>query len=223
MPHLFERFRQADSGVARQHGGLGLGLSIVSNLVRLHGGDVQAASDGLGRGASFRVRLPASRDAVAPPAVRSTTAMPSDAETSVHGIRILVVDDEADVRRAVSGLLERAGAVVLALESGASVECSLTEFRPDVLVLDIGMPGEDGFTLIERIRRLPKAAGAATPAISLTAHVRDEDRRHAIDLGFQAHLAKPVDVTALLSTIRRLVHAAGAQQSTHASEQPAGL
>jgi signal transduction histidine kinase/CheY-like chemotaxis protein len=209
MPHLFERFRQGDSGAARRHGGLGLGLSIVSNLVYLHGGDVEAVSDGPGRGASFRVRLPAYEGAVAPPGAYPEAAMLAGAELAVEGVRVVVVDDDADVRRAVSGLLEGAGALVLALESGASLESALIHFRPDVLVLDIGMPGEDGFTLIGRIRRLPKAAGGATPAISLTAHVRDEDRRHALDLGFQAHLAKPVDVITLLATIRRLVQTAG--------------
>ena len=160
MPHLFERFRQAESGAARRHGGLGLGLSIVSNLVHLHGGEVHAVSDGPGKGASFRVRLPVSKGAMARPAVDTEAAMLLDAEMAVQGIRVIVVDDEADVRGAVSGLLERAGAVVLALESGASLELALAEFRPDVLVLDIGMPGEDGFTLIRRIRGLPEAAGA---------------------------------------------------------------
>ena len=222
MPHLFERFRQAESGAARRHGGLGLGLSIVSNLVHLHGGEVHAVSDGPGKGASFRVRLPVSKGAMARPAVDTEAAMLLDAEMAVQGIRVIVVDDEADVRGAVSGLLERAGAVVLALESGASLELALAEFRPDVLVLDIGMPGEDGFTLIRRIRGLPEAAGASTPAISLTAHVRAEDRRHAIDLGFQAHLAKPVNVITLLATIRSLVPGPGAKQPAHDSEAPPG-
>jgi CheY-like chemotaxis protein len=133
----------------------------------------------------------------------SLTPLP-ESHLSTAGIRVILVDDEADVRGAVAGLLERAGAAVLPLESGASIELALSDFRPDVLVLDIGMPGEDGYALIRRIRRLPKASGGGVPAISLTAHARDEDRRHALDLGFQAHLAKPVNVAQLLTTIRQL-------------------
>jgi signal transduction histidine kinase/ActR/RegA family two-component response regulator len=206
MPNLFQRFRQADSGHARRHGGLGLGLSIVWNLVQLHHGDVRGESRGPGHGATFIVRLPlepvsaAPRDLSAPPVEPST-----DSPTSLAGVRVILVDDEADVRGAIAGLLERAGARVLALDSGALIEPAIAEFHPDVLVLDIGMPGEDGYALIRRIRRLPEAEGGASPAISLTAHARDEDRRHAIALGFQDHLAKPVNVALLLATIRRVV------------------
>jgi signal transduction histidine kinase/ActR/RegA family two-component response regulator len=213
MPHLFERFRQAESGHARRHGGLGLGLSIVSSLARLHHGGVQATSKGPGMGASFVLRLPLSKDPATAPAPAGV-ATPPGPETSLQGIRVIVVDDEADVRDAVGGLLERAGAVVLALESGAAIESALADFRPDVLVLDIGMPGEDGYALIRRIRGLPAAAGGRIPAISLTAHARDEDRRHAIALGFQAHLAKPVNVSLLIATIRSLASGpAGAQDA----------
>ena len=202
QPHLFERFRQADTGNARRHGGLGLGLSIVSNLVHLHHGDVRAVSAGPGLGATFTVRLPLATAEV------QILANPTDAggSTEAHaidGTRVLVVDDEADVRGAVVALLERAGGTVRALESGAAIETALEEFRPDVLVLDIGMPGEDGYALIRRIRRLSSSA-AGVPAISLTAHARDEDRQHAIESGFQAHLAKPVHFPLLVSTIRTL-------------------
>lgn len=204
-PHLFQRFRQAEAGNARRHGGVGLGLSIVSSLVHLHRGDVQADSDGPGTGATFTVRIPLTTLAVAastrPDAI---DAVPFDEpHRSLEGVRVIVVDDEADIRSAVAGLLERAGATVNSLESGAAIEDAIAQFRPDVLVLDIGMPGEDGYTLIRRIRRLT-AAGCDIPALSLTAHARDEDRRHAIDTGFQAHLAKPVDVGQLLTTVGRL-------------------
>ena len=206
MPHLFERFRQADSSHARRHGGVGLGLSIVSSLVRLHDGDVRAISNGPGTGASFVVRLPASKDAaVSAPIETDGLARLVDADTSLRGIRVIVVDDEADVRGAVCALLGRSGATVLALESGASIDVAIADFSPDVLVLDIGMPGEDGYALIQRIRRLPSSAGGAVPAISLTAHARDEDRRHAMALGFQSHLAKPVNVALLVANIRNLV------------------
>jgi CheY-like chemotaxis protein len=116
-----------------------------------------------------------------------------------------VVDDEADVRGAVAGLLERAGAIVLALESGATIETALLEFRPDVLVLDISMPGEDGYALIRRIRRLSREHGGQVPAVSLTAHARVEDRQRAIDSGFQAHLPKPLNLPALVSTIHSII------------------
>jgi CheY-like chemotaxis protein len=205
MPLLFQRFRQADTGNARRHGGLGLGLSIVSSLVQLHNGVVHAASDGPGAGATFVVRLPLEisvSPAIASPIDATSAALESP--VSIDGIRVLVVDDEADLRGAVSGLLEQAGAVVLALESGATIDSAIAEFRPDVLVLDVGMPGEDGYTLIRRIRQFSPPA-RRLPAISLTAHARDEDRRHAMDSGFQAHLSKPVDVPLLLSTIRDLV------------------
>jgi signal transduction histidine kinase/CheY-like chemotaxis protein len=220
MPHLFERFRQADAGAARRHGGLGLGLAIVSNLVHLHHGEIEALSDGPGKGASFRVRLPLSHEPVVRPAIEAEPTL-RDTDTSVAGIRVIVVDDDADVRGAVRGLLERAGAIVLALESGASIEVALDEFRPDVLVLDIGMPGEDGFALIRRVRGLPDSAGGNVPAVSLTAYVREEDRRHAIELGFQAHLAKPVDVTALLATIRSVVASRTSNAPAHGKSAPA--
>lgn len=206
QPQLFQRFRQADGGHSRRHGGVGLGLSIVSSLVSLHGGEVRAHSAGLGRGATFTVRLPRSTEAAVSPGlarlddVGGTAVLPGSDET----IRVIVVDDEADVRAATAGLLERSGVQVLALDSGAMMATALTEFRPHVLVLDIGMPGEDGYTLIRRIRRLTGEEGGDTPAISLTAHARDEDRRHALELGFQAHLAKPVDVRLLLATIQDL-------------------
>lgn len=213
MPHLFQRFRQAESGHARRHGGVGLGLSIVSRLVELHRGEVHAHSDGPGAGSTFVVRLPRHQstrlglhgEASVPP------ASAADAAASVEGLRAIVVDDEVDVREAVTGWLERAGVTVQSLDSGVSIEAAIREFRPDVLLLDIGMPGEDGYSLIRRVRRLPSADGGDVPAISLTAHVRDEDRRHAMNLGFQAHLAKPVNLTTLLATIGQL--AAGRQRS----------
>ncbi len=204
-PQLFQRFRQADSGNARRHSGLGLGLSIVSSLVELHQGQVRAESNGPGTGATFVVRLPLSKvGAMGSHAGPEEITASVDPHASVEGIRVVVVDDEADVRSAVAGLLDRAGAVVLELESGATIDVTIAEFRPDVLVLDIGMPGEDGYTLIRRIRGLTRSEGGDTPAISLTAHARDEDRQRAIDLGFQAHLAKPVNVALLLTTVYRL-------------------
>ena len=211
-PQLFQRFRQADTGNTRRHGGLGLGLAIVSSLVELHHGEVHARSDGPGTGATFVVRLPLSKAAVRPAVDED---VPEMVAPQLAGIRAIVVDDEADVRGAVAGLIQRAGAEVLALESGASIDAAIADFHPHVLVLDIGMPGEDGYALIRRIRRLPKTAGGDTPAISLTAHARDEDRRHALELGFQAHLAKPVNIAELLTTIARVASEPGNRVRVH--------
>jgi CheY-like chemotaxis protein len=219
MPHLFQRFRQADSGNARRHGGVGLGLSIVSSLVTLHHGEIHASSDGAGSGATFVVRLPMANRLAGSASVDAPSRTPAvDPKTSLLGIRVIVVDDEVDVRGAVAGLLTRAGATVLALESGAAVVQAMVDSRPDVLILDIGMPGEDGYTLMQRIRRLPSGEGGNVPAVSLTAHARDEDRRHALAMGFQAHLPKPVDVAFLLMTVRRL---AGEPRTVQEESAPA--
>jgi signal transduction histidine kinase/ActR/RegA family two-component response regulator len=210
LPQLFTRFRQADSGTTRRHGGLGLGLSIVSSLVSLHGGEVLARSDGLGQGATFTVRLPlapgvpgagGNRDAHGVP-------QPSSLSESLADVRILLVDDEEDVRTAVTHLLEQDGAEVRALAAGAEAEVELARHRPHVLILDIGMHGEDGYSLLRRLRALPPGSGGDTPAISLTAHAREEDRERALAAGFQDHLPKPVNVAALVSVLRRLVDGA---------------
>ena len=206
MPHMFQRFRQADTGNTRHHGGLGLGLSIVSSLVQLHRGDVSASSNGPGLGATFRVRLPlATPDTLAPFGPLGAAFGRAESRALIEGVRVLVVDDEPDVRGAVTALLEQSGATVRALESGAAIESAIAAFRPDVFVFDIGMPGEDGYTLLRRVRRFSSAQGGNIPAISLTAHAREEDRKRAIECGFQGHLAKPVHFPLLISTIRSLV------------------
>ena len=206
LPHLFTRFRQADSSVARRHGGLGLGLAIVASLVRLHGGEVHADSDGPGRGATFSVTLPLEKGATrpTPPVLAGVEAVSTRAERPLAGMRIVVVDDEADVRGAVSGLLEQMGVDVVALETGAAIESYLASLRPHLLLIDIGLPGEDGYALIRRIRALPPSSGGDVPAVSLTAHARNEDRARAIASGFQEHLPKPIDVPLLIATARRL-------------------
>jgi CheY-like chemotaxis protein len=211
LPHVFTRFRQADSSAARRHGGLGLGLTIVSSLARLHGGEVEAASDGPGRGTTFTVTFPLSSD----PAVATTEATraaageaPGTAAT-LSGLRILVVDDEPDVRAVVSGMLEQLGAEVVPLESGESIEPSLASFQPHLMLVDIGMPGEDGYALMRRVRRLAPGRGGDVPAVSLTAHARNEDRARAMASGFQDHLPKPIDLPLLVATVRRLAELPG--------------
>jgi len=219
LPFVFDRFRQADGTSTRRHGGLGLGLSIVQQLVRLHGGEIEVASAGRDRGTTFTVSLPLAAPPPAPrevaPATGAAVRGPMLASGGVPamalaGVRLLLVDDEADVRAAIGLLLMQAGAEVIALESGAGIEQALLRHRPDVLLMDIGMPGEDGYGVIERVRRLPASAGGATPAISLTAHARNEDRARALAAGFDGHLPKPIEVVALLEAIQARLHAAEA-------------
>lgn len=206
LPQLFQPFQQADASHTRRHAGLGLGLSIVATLVRMHDGHVEAASDGPGHGAVFIVRLPIWEPATA--ARRAPPTVEPDAPAArLDGTRILVVDDEPDVRTAVVTLLERHGATVTALDSGAGIEAALRASRPHVLLFDIGMPVEDGYALLRRVRALPD--GAEVPAVSLTAHAREEERRRALAAGFAAHLPKPLDVHLLVTTLCRLTPSAG--------------
>ena len=206
LPHVFERFRQGDSQVTRRHGGLGLGLAIAAHLVDVHDGSVRAESDGPGCGATFTVTLPLTR-VPAPGTIVDAGPAPTHPAPDLAATRVLVVDDEDDVRTGIAGLLESARATVLTLESGAGVESALAEFRPHVLVLDIGMPGEDGYSVIRRVRGLPPDAGGDVPAISLTAHARSEDRARALASGFQRHLPKPIELAALVRVIRELASA----------------
>jgi signal transduction histidine kinase/ActR/RegA family two-component response regulator len=201
LPRLFGRFQQADSSTTRRHGGLGLGLSIVANLVRMHGGTVQASSAGRGHGATFVVDLPAL------PAARLTesTAPATLEESDLAGIRILLVDDEADVREATSALLVQLGAEVATLGSPREVLTEIGRFQPHLLILDIGMPDEDGYRVMQRIRAAPRHLGGEIPAMSLTAHAREEDRDRALAAGFQDHLPKPIEASRLAAAIRRLV------------------
>ena len=204
LPHVFTRFRQADGTTTRMHGGLGLGLSIVASLVRLQGGEVTVASAGSGKGATFTVRLPLASEAARVPSAAPSLVAASSSNALLAGVRVLMIDDEADMRSALSLLLEQMGAQVVALDSGNGLESALEAHRPDVLVLDISMPAEDGYALIRRVRKLPASAGGNVPAISLTAHARTEDRARAFSAGFQRHLPKPIDVPSLVTAIQEL-------------------
>ena len=205
VPHVFERFRQADSSTTRTHGGLGLGLAIVRHLVELHGGTVGAESEGNGRGATFVVRLPIRADV---PALLPSAAVAGrgDSPTNLHGTRVLVVDDDPDAREILRAMLEDAGATVATTASAGETRAIMGHLRPDLLIADIGMPNEDGYSLMRSVRALESDMTGHLPAIALTAHARAEDIDRAFASGFQVHVAKPVEAAQLLSTIATLVH-----------------
>jgi CheY-like chemotaxis protein len=205
LPHVFERFRQAESSTNRSHGGLGLGLAIVRHLVELHGGSVAVESDGEGRGATFTVRLPVA--VAAQPTEGTPAAVSTDAPLGrgLSGLHILVVDDETDAREVMRFMLERGGARVRAADSAAQALDAIREARPDLMISDIGMPMEDGYVLVRRLRAMEEGLGRHLPAIALTAYASDEDSRRALAAGFDAHLSKPVDPTRLVEIATGLV------------------
>ncbi len=206
LPHAFERLRQAEGDSTRAHKGLGLGLAIVKHLVELHGGTVEARSAGRGQGAEFVVRLPLSSR---PPHDDHPTAGPAppsdECPPQLAGVRALVVDDEADSAEFVATLLAGCGVAVSVARSAAEAFAALRAERPDLLVSDVGMPGEDGYGLIRRVRALPAAEGGRTPALAITAYARAEDRARALRAGFQLHLPKPLDPAELLAAAASLV------------------
>jgi signal transduction histidine kinase/CheY-like chemotaxis protein len=198
LPHLFSRFRQADSSTTRAHGGVGLGLAVARHLVELHGGLLQAESAGPGQGATFTLRLP--RAAAAPGA--EPEPWPARAELPrLDGLRVLVVDDEPDARDLLDLVLRRQGASVVGAASAAEAFAELSARPPDVLVSDIGMPGEDGLRFVARVRELDSEHGGRVPAVALTAYTGDEDRERALAAGFDVHMAKPVDPAKLVEVV----------------------
>jgi len=206
LPHVFERFRQAEASPSRRHGGLGIGLAIVKQLVELHGGSVSAESPGPDLGATIVVRLPEAIDggaaafgmAGAPESFRGAEA------ASLRGIRVLVVDDEPDSLSLTSRLLNDRGASVLEASSAEEGLSKLRTGRPDVLVSDIAMPGDDGYVLIREVRRLGPESGGRTPALALTAFAGEESRRRALSEGYARHLAKPVEAATLVAAVADL-------------------
>lgn len=210
LTHVFERFRQGDSSTTRQHGGLGLGLSIVKHLIEQHGGTVAVASEGEQQGACFTVELPAATPQVIaarpdrarynPPSPLTPDIVPRD----LTGMTVLVVDDEPDARDLIKRILSDCGAVVhTAANAGAAIE-ALRSAPPDLLISDLGMPGMDGFALLAAVRALPAAEGGTVPAVALTAFARSEDRLRALEAGFASHISKPVEPSQLIATVANM-------------------
>jgi len=209
LPHVFDRFRQADATTTRRHRGLGLGLAIVKNLVELHGGHVSAESAGLNQGSIFYVCLPAAIANLPPDPDRRhpRTALPRELPSEhpdLTGLQILAVDDEPDARELINRILTRCGAAVETAASGADALRSIAKKKPHVLIMDIGMPEEDGYSVIQKVRQLTPEQGGNVPAIALTAFARLEDRRRAILSGFQMHMSKPVEPSELIAIVSSL-------------------
>ncbi len=202
LPHVFERFCQEDAGIARQHGGLGLGLSIARQLVEMHGGQIVARSDGPGCGATFGVTLPAT--AAEQPREIAAAAVEMHAPPALAGLRVLVLEDEPDARELVERVLQERGATTLAFASASEALDACALQAPDVIVSDIGLPGVDGYEFIRRLRMSEGQRGRNTPAAALTAFARSEDRRRALLAGFQTHVAKPVDPLELVVVVAAL-------------------
>ena len=210
LPYVFDRFRQADASSTRIHGGLGLGLSIVHQLVDLHGGTVSVNSEGEGKGATFTISLPFvgvvsnQQDAEPVHPTHSDEVIPLDGLPSLEGLKVLVVDDEEDTRDLIREVLKECGSEVITSRSVAEALAALEEHKPDILISDLGMPEEDGYALISKIRALPSERGGQIPAAALTAYARAEDRMRVLRSGFQFHLPKPVDSAELVTVVASL-------------------
>jgi signal transduction histidine kinase/CheY-like chemotaxis protein len=210
LPHVFQRFRQGDASSTKRQGGLGLGLAIVKNLVEMHGGSVEAASDGEGAGSVFTLRLPlASAHARSDPRSDTLELMPAGFAALLAGVQVLVLDDEPDAREIVQRLLEDSGATVVTTGTAEDALSRLSQgLVPDVIVSDIGMPDQDGYEFMQRVRRLGGPV-SSVPAAALTALARLEDRKRALMAGYQSHLAKPVDPTELVATVASMTGRTG--------------
>ena len=210
LPHVFDRFRQADGTTTRRHGGLGLGLAIARHLVELHGGEIHVASQGEDRGTTFTVNLPLTIDRqddddsqTLSPTSRDIQP-PSDYYATLDGLRVLVVDDETDTRELVAFTLSRCGAEVKTSKTAEEALSTLETWKPDVLVSDIGMPGVDGYEFIGKVRELDTGLKGRIPAVALTAYAGVDDRQRALSAGFQMHLAKPLVPNELVAVVATL-------------------
>jgi CheY-like chemotaxis protein len=205
LPHIFERFRQADAGMTRERGGLGLGLAIARQLVETHGGTLCGASPGPGQGSTFTIKLPrlmtARDDANSFSTLHGAMVEEPTAASDLHGVSVLAVDDDADALAMVRDILESSGARVATAASAHAALDALAEASADVLVSDLGMPNVDGYALIESVRQNSDPKIRNLPAVALTAYARPADRIRALRSGFQLHLAKPIDPSALVAAV----------------------
>jgi PAS domain S-box-containing protein len=224
LPYVFDRFRQADNSITRPYAGLGLGLAIVRHLVELHGGTVRAESPGEGQGSTFIVKLPLINTAGVEKRTKeeeesllspqSSALNPQENphhtvwKSTLDGLQILIVDDEADARELLMSILEQYGAEVIATASVEEAIATIQQSQPDVLISDIGMPNEDGYSLIRRVRALEAEQGQI-PSVALTAYVRVDDQKAALSAGFQSHVSKPVDPAELIAVVASLVGRTG--------------
>jgi CheY-like chemotaxis protein/anti-sigma regulatory factor (Ser/Thr protein kinase) len=212
LPHVFAPFRQADASTTRDQGGLGLGLAIVRQLTELHGGSVKADSAGAGAGSTFTVSLPVHESIARPdPASgaegRQAGLEPASSLPDLSGVRVMVVDDDGDARDLITATLGYYGADVTAADSASEALALLPEVKPDVLLSDIAMTGEDGYSFIRRIRALPADRGGLVPAVAVTAYAAAKDRARSLSSGFQLHISKPFDPIDLARVVQRLATA----------------
>ena len=201
LPYVFEQFRQESAATTRRFGGLGLGLAIVRYLVELHGGTIQADSPGEGQGATFTVKLPL----MPHQPIKQPDPKPSECSLDLQGTRILVVDDDDNTREFLAFLLELHGANVMATATASEALTTLTQFKPEALLSDIGMPDMDGYMLVRQVRALPAEQGGTIPAIALTAYAGEIDYQQAMAAGFQQHIAKPIEPQVLIQAIASLL------------------
>ena len=203
LPYVFDRFRQANSATTRAHSGLGLGLSIVRQLTEAHGGEALVESEGEGKGTTFIIRLPMSGPQKAAASQTPGFMEPprADLQLSLKGLKILIVDNEQDTRDFFRTVLEGSGSQVTTLASASDALGVFESERPDLLISDIGMPGEDGYWLIHHVRALPADRGGQTPAVALTAYAGKEDRKKVLESGFQVHLPKPIEPAELVRAV----------------------
>ncbi|HET9479350.1 MAG TPA: CHASE domain-containing protein, partial [Pyrinomonadaceae bacterium] len=204
LPYVFDRFSQADSTTTRHHGGLGLGLAIARHLVEIHGGTIRAQSRGEGQGATFTITLPLIDSAAKTPEIAPATDKSlTRASQMLSGVNVLLVDDDSDTLKLMATALSRRQANVTAVSSAGEAIQAIRQKRPDVLVSDIAMPDEDGYGLIEKVRSLENGETQSIPAVAITAYAKEEDRKRALSSGFQIYLAKPIELTELVSVVAR--------------------
>jgi CheY-like chemotaxis protein len=204
LPHIFDRFKQGESSFTRSHGGLGLGLAIVRHLVDLHGGHVSAESSGAGQGSTFTAFVPCMEGAVVATSPRRSSWPPVMLGSALDGLHVLLVDDDQDGREVTALLLRQQGARVETAASASEALLALDRQRPDIILSDIGMPQQDGLSLLRNVRARGKSSGGSIPAIAISAYARSEDRAQTLQAGFDAYVSKPIEPADLVKAVAKL-------------------